>query len=191
MTATAIAPVAERQGFLYRDLVSDKLWERLVGRVVKDEGVERLVAEQIVDAGLGFVKLIADHPGHSFAPSPMVDIGWHTLILYTRHYAALCQQLAGRFIHHEPNDDPDNPSTAGGPRAHGGPRRGLQPGGVDNRTPSAKLREHLMRPGRRRPMQQRLRGRRTQLPGRLVASIRSVAGGDNTLPAHPLIHHRC
>jgi len=117
MTATAIAPVAERQGFLYRDLVSDKLWERLVGRVVKDEGVERLVAEQIVDAGLGFVKLIADHPGHSFAPSPMVDIGWHTLILYTRHYAALCQQLAGRFIHHEPNDDPDNPSTAGGPRA--------------------------------------------------------------------------
>jgi hypothetical protein len=35
-----------------------------------------------------------------------VDKAWHALILHTRAYARLCQQLRGPggFIHHEPND---------------------------------------------------------------------------------------
>ncbi len=117
MQQTVAAPVRERQGFLYRNLVDDVLWERLVGRVIKDESLERAEAERIMDAGLGFVKLCAEHPGNSFAPTPLADIGWHTLILYTRHYAALCQKLAGRFVHHEPNDDPAAESGSSGPHA--------------------------------------------------------------------------
>lgn len=38
-------------------------------------------------------------------PSELVDIGWHTFILYTVDYAAFCERIAGRFIHHVPNDD--------------------------------------------------------------------------------------
>jgi hypothetical protein len=30
-----------------------------------------------------------------------------TFILYTKDYAAFCQDIAGRFIHHLPDDGPD------------------------------------------------------------------------------------
>ena len=58
----------------------------------------------IMDGALGFLKLCADHPGNGFAPSKMVDIGWHTFLMYTREYQEFCQEVAGRFIHHAPND---------------------------------------------------------------------------------------
>ncbi len=113
MSQTAIAPTEERQGFRYRTLVDEVLWERLVGRIIQDEEIERAEAERIMDAALGFIKLCAEHPGNGFAPTPLVDIGWHTMILYTRHYDALCRRLAGRFIHHDPNDDPAVESSSG------------------------------------------------------------------------------
>ena len=35
-------------------------------------------------------------------PSDDVDLGLHALILHTKEYAALCEQHAGRFLHHNP-----------------------------------------------------------------------------------------
>ncbi|BFU44969.1 hypothetical protein KRMM14A1004_32060 [Krasilnikovia sp. MM14-A1004] len=47
--------------------------------------------------------------GPPIGPSDLVDIGWHTFILYTREYAEFCERVAGRFIHHVPDDvQPDN-----------------------------------------------------------------------------------
>ncbi|MBO0880719.1 MAG: hypothetical protein J2P17_10325, partial [Mycobacterium sp.] len=43
-----------------------------------------------------------------------VDIGWHTFILYTKDYASFCNRVAGRFIHHEPNDNPEAKQRPGG-----------------------------------------------------------------------------
>lgn len=43
----------------------------------------------------------------------LVDIGWHTFILYTREYAAFCAKLAGHFIHHAPDDVPGESGTGG------------------------------------------------------------------------------
>ncbi|MGM1063118.1 hypothetical protein [Saccharothrix sp. Mg75] len=37
----------------------------------------------------------------------MVDTGRHTFILNTVDYARFCQGLAGRFIHHVPDDTTD------------------------------------------------------------------------------------
>jgi hypothetical protein len=34
-----------------------------------------------------------------------VDEVWHAHILYTRDYAQFCDQIAGRFIHHQPTSD--------------------------------------------------------------------------------------
>ena len=34
--------------------------------------------------------------------SPEVDEVWHTFILFTREYAAFCQEAFGEFIHHVP-----------------------------------------------------------------------------------------
>ncbi|WP_223884458.1 glycine-rich domain-containing protein [Micromonospora craniellae] len=49
-----------------------------------------------------------------------MDIGWHTFILHTREYAEFCQRLAGRFIHHQPEPDPDD-SRRSGPEPIGAP----------------------------------------------------------------------
>lgn len=38
----------------------------------------------------------------SLAPSPIVDEAWHQFILFTVDYAAYCDAVAGRFIHHHP-----------------------------------------------------------------------------------------
>src|ERR1035437_1456754 len=90
----------------YRELISPELFSRLVERIVKDEDVSRLLAEEVMEGALGFLKLSADYPGNGFVPSKLIDIGWHTFILYTRSYAEFCDRIAGHFLHHEPNDNP-------------------------------------------------------------------------------------
>lgn len=88
-----------------RSLVSDALFERLVARIVADEQVERQLAERIMDQALAFLKACAENQVTPLSPSELVDIGWHTFILYTREYATFCDRVAGYFIHHVPNDD--------------------------------------------------------------------------------------
>ncbi len=89
----------------YNHLIPDQLWNRLVARVQRDNPLlSKETAEMIMDGALGFLKLCADHPGNGFAPSKMVDIGWHTFLMYTKEYQEFCQRVAGRFIHHAPND---------------------------------------------------------------------------------------
>lgn len=35
-------------------------------------------------------------------PPAAVAVAWHQLLLYTHEYAAVCRELAGRFVHHWP-----------------------------------------------------------------------------------------
>lgn len=88
-----------------RSLVSDALFERLVARIVADEQIERQLAERIMDQALAFLRACAGNQTAPLSPSELVDIGWHTFILYTREYATFCERVAGYFIHHVPNDD--------------------------------------------------------------------------------------
>lgn len=97
-----------------RGMVSDLLFERLVGRVQKDEGVDKEMAERIVNSTLRFLDMCAKNPEKRFSPSPLVDAGWHVFILYTQDYAEFCKKTAGRFIHHEPNDNPNIQMNTGG-----------------------------------------------------------------------------
>lgn len=99
-------PAGTTDQVIHRSLVSDALWDRLVGRIIKDEQMPRELAERIMDQALGFLRLCGETSGpESFSPSPLVDIGWHTFILYTRPYADFCYRVAGRFIHHNPSDE--------------------------------------------------------------------------------------
>jgi hypothetical protein len=94
-----------------RELISYELFERLTGRIVADHGMERDTADRILDQALAFLAASASHAGESsLSPSRLVDIGWHTFLLYTRDYAAFCQRVAGRFIHHVPDDAPGAPA---------------------------------------------------------------------------------
>jgi hypothetical protein len=99
--ATAEPPVRNEP----RNLISTALFGRLVRRIVAEEDTDPAMAERIMSQTLAFLKACADNPGAGLSPSPTVDIGWHTFVLHTREYAVFCDQVAGRFIHHEPTDD--------------------------------------------------------------------------------------
>jgi hypothetical protein len=40
--------------------------------------------------------------GYAASPSPDVDEAWHLHLTRTGHYAAFCDAVFGRFLHHEP-----------------------------------------------------------------------------------------
>ncbi|MDN3263313.1 hypothetical protein QWJ26_26585 [Streptomyces sp. CSDS2] len=88
-----------------KHLIAPELWDRLVNRIVKDESMECSLAERIMDQALAFLTLCAREPKGKYSPSPLVDIGWHTFILYTRSYQEFGKKMGG-FIHHEPSDVP-------------------------------------------------------------------------------------
>lgn len=95
-----------------RTLVDDDLFDRLCRKIVVDKEVDRAFAERILDQTLAFLGACAKFPGNRLAPSPIIDIGWHVFILYTHEYKTFCDQHAGRFIHHVPEDAPGSPKHA-------------------------------------------------------------------------------
>lgn len=104
---TVIEDITAERRLSHKHLVDDVTWERLVKRIVRDnDDIDRPLAEKIMNEALGFLYLAAIAPWERHSPSPKVDIGWHTFLQYTRAYAAFCEKYAGRFIHHEPFDEP-------------------------------------------------------------------------------------
>lgn len=87
-----------------RTLIEPELFACLCRKIVNDKGVEREYAERVMDQALAFLGACAKFPGNKLAPSNVVDVGWHAFILYTREYADFCQRVAGRMIHHVPED---------------------------------------------------------------------------------------
>lgn len=96
-----------------KDLVEPQLWNRLVARITQETRYESSLAEGIMDQALGFLRLCAESAHVSYSPSPIVDIGWHTFLLYTREYSDFCNRVAGRFIHHAPSDEEDVSHSGG------------------------------------------------------------------------------
>lgn len=104
MTVNVIeAPASEE--LAYKGLIDESLFDRLVNRIVKDENMERPLAVRVMNEALGFLSLCGQEPDGHYSPSPLVDIGWHTFILYTREYAAFCGKVTNGFIHHSPSDE--------------------------------------------------------------------------------------
>ena len=96
---------AQRGRLDNKDLIEARLWTLLIDRIVKEWRMSRPLAERIMDQALGYLRLCATHPGETFSPSPLVDIGWHIFILHTRAYTEFCDGLAGHYIHHTPYND--------------------------------------------------------------------------------------
>lgn len=95
-----------------RTLVDPELFGRLTRKIAQDKDVPVKYAERIMDQALAFLGACAAYPSSSLSPSPTVDVGWHVFILYTLDYAEFCERVAGRFIHHVPEDVPDAPEHA-------------------------------------------------------------------------------
>ncbi|MET7640417.1 hypothetical protein [Streptomyces sp. NPDC005438] len=65
--------------------------------------------ERILEQALAYLKACAGSPGSVLSPSPLVDIGWHTFILHSREYSEFCDEVAGHFIHHVPENESNPP----------------------------------------------------------------------------------
>ncbi|HVK24272.1 MAG TPA: hypothetical protein VM677_23200 [Actinokineospora sp.] len=89
-----------------RSLVSDRLFAKLVARLVREGKHRQGRAVLIVDQTLAFLGACAVNTGEPLSPSPLVDEGWHAFVLHTREYAEFCRMIAGRFLHHRPSDEP-------------------------------------------------------------------------------------
>ncbi|MFD0857157.1 glycine-rich domain-containing protein [Actinomadura adrarensis] len=90
-----------------RSMISPGLFGRLTDRIVRDHDLPASMAERTMAQTLAFLATCARNPGAGLAPSGRVDIGWHTFLLYTREYAQFCDRVAGRFIHHLPDEEDD------------------------------------------------------------------------------------
>lgn len=103
----------------YKDLVSETTWQRVVARIMKDESIDRELAERIFRQTLGYLLLCSRRPQLGagpwlLGPSPMVDKGVHVFYLYTPELLALFDKInKGVFIHHIPNDMPGAVRTSG------------------------------------------------------------------------------
>ncbi|HKY02758.1 MAG TPA: hypothetical protein VJM53_09425 [Burkholderiales bacterium] len=75
-----------------------------------DRGIPTLAREfkRFMSLGLLFPK-----PKYNFAPSKPVDRMWHELILDTRRYDAMCMEVHGAFVHHNPLDPEQIAENAG------------------------------------------------------------------------------
>ncbi|MEH0930892.1 glycine-rich domain-containing protein [Micromonospora sp. CPCC 205558] len=109
MTVTALnPPLAVKRG---TSLVSPELFARLTDRIAKDHPeLSADMPARILDQALAFLSAAAVTTT-PIGPSALVDIGWHTFILHTRDYAEFCDRIAGRFIHHEPEDGSEWPTA--------------------------------------------------------------------------------
>ncbi|WP_328770561.1 glycine-rich domain-containing protein [Streptomyces sp. NBC_00286] len=87
-------------------LVDREVMSRLVRRVTTDHPeISAETAHRIVGQAAAFVAASGRQSGQVLVPSELVDHGWHAFILHTVDYAAFCQRVVGRFVHHVPTDE--------------------------------------------------------------------------------------
>ncbi|QGV79175.1 glycine-rich domain-containing protein [Streptomyces ficellus] len=88
-----------------RDVVPDELWDKQVGLLMRDYPYDSVMATRVLGQGYVYLLTAMRHRGESLglAPSRLVDIGVHTIILDTVAYSALCDKHnGGHFLHHVP-----------------------------------------------------------------------------------------
>ncbi|MEV0263160.1 hypothetical protein AB0I49_17750 [Streptomyces sp. NPDC050617] len=107
--ATAVAPLATDPTTSpvrsARDVVPAELWDKQTGLLMRDYPYDSVMAARVLGQGYAYLLTAMAHRGESLglAPSTLVDIGVHTIILDTVAYAELCgKHNDGHFLHHVP-----------------------------------------------------------------------------------------
>ncbi len=77
-------------------------WDSIQEVCKKEYGVTTERFHTLLPEYQRFMALVAGY-GSIGMCSTEVDLIWHSHILYTRLYTQFCEQIYGRFIHHEPN----------------------------------------------------------------------------------------
>ncbi|HLU97949.1 MAG TPA: hypothetical protein VKZ89_14015 [Thermobifida alba] len=91
-----------------REVVPAALWNKQVGLLMRDYPYDSVMAARVLGQGYAYLLTAMNHRGDKLglAPSSLVDIGVHTIILDTVAYAELCDRFnGGHFLHHVPEVD--------------------------------------------------------------------------------------
>ena len=100
VTTTQAAPTATAM----RALLPADLFDRVARRTAAEHSMPADLADRSLAQTLTFLHAIAAHPGTTIHPTRVIDVSWHMLILHTADYHALCDRLAGHYLHHTPAD---------------------------------------------------------------------------------------
>ncbi|MDT0267007.1 hypothetical protein RM844_11980 [Streptomyces sp. DSM 44915] len=87
------------------EIVPTALWDKQIGLLARDYPYDTIMAARVLGQGYAYLLTAMRHRGESLglAPSKLVDIGVHTIILDTVAYAELCEKYnGGHFLHHVP-----------------------------------------------------------------------------------------
>lgn len=104
--ATAVLPDSR----LGSDLVDPELFRWLVRRVGDDHpDIGADIAHRCADQALAFLAAAGQCHGEPLVPCELVDYVWHAFMLHSTAYVRFCQQVAGHYIHHVPDDAPGSP----------------------------------------------------------------------------------
>ena len=87
--------------------------DAVVARIKRELGCSHEKAVSVFEDTKKFLWLCTEGAG-SCIPSPVIDEGWHTFLLFTKDYQDFCQKYLGKFIHHRPSrpEDPPNDGSA-------------------------------------------------------------------------------
>lgn len=69
--------------------------------IARDCQVDEVRARELFESTKGFLLQVAVS-GEDRSPDPTVDQAWHAFLLCTRDYARFCQDVLGKFVHHDP-----------------------------------------------------------------------------------------
>jgi hypothetical protein len=78
---------------------------RVIERHAQDQGVSPEIAARRFEGLKQFLAVAAITPGRKVTSEP-IDAIWHTFLLFTRDYRGFCTDYLGRFIEHEPFEEP-------------------------------------------------------------------------------------
>lgn len=79
----------------------------VVERYAKDADVPIEVAREYEQELKRYLALCALDQTACYDMYGPVDKLWHTFLMFTQQYAAFCQSVAGRFLHHVPSTETD------------------------------------------------------------------------------------
>ena len=74
--------------------------------LVTREGWGKQGAEKAAQYYRNYLTLALKYPDKTLPPSKDIDEVWHTHVLHTEQYAADCDAIFGKFMHHIPAESP-------------------------------------------------------------------------------------
>lgn len=88
----------------YQDITLVKNSDLFVERLMKENLWDELYTLRVIEEYKKFIYLATKQ---RVAPSFEIDQVWHTHILFTNDYQAMCDAFVGTFLHHNPNTKED------------------------------------------------------------------------------------